>query len=108
MARIKLFAAGDITMLENSINEWLLENKGIQIIRSNINSLAGHWEAGDTHRIEKFVFYILYNVSKTRSSRKAAIIEEMIPAVSNITPPPSLLPDATQSEGIANIMKETP
>mgnify|MGYP003575135603 CR=1 FL=1 len=63
MKKIQLFAAAAIDLLQSDINEWLATNKDVQIISTNIASLAKVSVLGSDRTTEgEYAFYILYTV----------------------------------------------
>lgn len=61
MSQIQFFYDDEIVTLQGNINAWLRENKDVNIIETNLNSLGkpGTATAG-VPSTEKYIFYILY------------------------------------------------
>jgi len=72
MKKVHFFSDTDLSMLQKSINEWLANNKNIEIIESGL-SATNQNDAKDRN-IVNHTFYILY----ITISQEAQAIEELI------------------------------
>ena len=60
MNRIQFFYDQDIVALQQKINNWLSQNKDINIVSTNLQSLGKPSQRAGIISTEKYVFYILY------------------------------------------------
>ncbi|HXS35227.1 MAG TPA: hypothetical protein VN721_00890 [Flavipsychrobacter sp.] len=79
MKKVHFFSDTDISVLQKSINEWLANNKNIEIIETGLNSL----NQSDTknNNIEKYTFYILYLTISQEAQAIEALIEQSKPTI---------------------------
>ncbi|MDR3681661.1 MAG: hypothetical protein P4L41_16960 [Flavipsychrobacter sp.] len=79
MKQVKIFSALDVVTLQYQVNEWLSENKNVDIIETNINSF-GTPDANGKKSNEKYTFYIIYSTIPHPVAEAAAILEESLPS----------------------------
>jgi hypothetical protein len=73
MKKIQLFAAASIDILQSDINAWLAGNKDVDIIESNITSLAKVSVLGSEESTEgQYAFYILYHARSNKEEETLA------------------------------------
>ena len=84
MNRIQFFYDEDIISLEMKVNEWLLTNKEIKIINSNLQTLGAPSSRAGITNGEKYVFFILYSVTAWETLLSEKATEEIIPTIEHL------------------------
>ena len=81
MNKIQFFYDQDIVALQEKISHWLMENKDINIIATNLSSIGKPSLRAGVMSTEKYVFYLLYTVisNNKMTIEEHAIGEELKP-----------------------------
>lgn len=60
MNQIQFFYDDELILLQEKINSWLSENKDIEIVATDLNSIGKPSTRAGIVRTEKYVFFIMY------------------------------------------------
>jgi len=85
MYKVKLFSAERMDLLQDTINEWLQENKEILIHNSNLTG-----NTGEDRGLNEYVFFILYADTGVQTEElkemAASVTQEQSVEVKEINP----------------------
>jgi hypothetical protein len=83
MKQVKIFSAFDVFTLQYQVNEWLTANRNADVSHTSMSSFGTPDMQGGEGK-EKHTFYIVYSNLPSALTEATAILEQALPAVSEM------------------------